>query len=157
MNILLTGATGFLGRRIAVLLKKTIEESDKIVLLTSAKIRGYLCIYHKNYSYTVEDFLEVGIDHIDIVIHVGWFCAKSNNDIMDIEKNFSPVVNTNYLLSHLPNIPSKLIFCSSCNIYGGTGTFDIYKKGKVIDEESQICLVDQYATAKYVTELFMKN
>ncbi len=157
MNILLTGATGFLGSRVAALLKESMKPDDRLILLVSREIDGYECINHRQYRYDVSAFSEIGVDRIDVLVHIGWFCAKCNDDIADVGKNFSSLVNTVYLLSHLPNIPEMVIFISSGGVYGGTGTFDKYEKGEMITEATPIDLANQYAMSKYATELLIKD
>lgn len=95
--------------------------------------------------------------HVDIVIHAGWFVAKNPSERMDMGKNFSPLVNTHYLLSHLPNIPERIIFCSSTDVYGGTGTDEVFENGEVVNERSPISLVTLYGLAKYNTELLVSD
>lgn len=69
MNILLTGAGGFVGGRLARLLK---EKRDlHLILLTSKPIEGFQCVEHKGYSFKAKDLFVDGIDHYDIVIHGG--------------------------------------------------------------------------------------
>lgn len=156
-TILLTGATGFLGSRLAELMKTEYKNSTDIILLTSTHMEGYTCILHKGYTYQTMDFKLGGVSHIDIVIHVGWFVAKNSTEKMEVAKNVSPLVNTYYLLNHLPNIPEKVIFCSSTDVYGGTGTDEIYKRGRSIDEESPVSLVTLYGLVKYNTELLVSD
>lgn len=156
-NILITGATGFLGSRLADLMKAEYKDKANIILLTSRKIDGHVCILHQEYGYQTAAFESGGVSHVDIVIHAGWFVAKKPTEKTDMIKNFSPLVNTHYLLNHLPNIPKKIIFCSSTDVYGGTGTEQAYEKGCMLNEESPISLVTLYGLAKYNTELLVSD
>lgn len=55
-TILLTGASGFLGSRLALMLKKHYRDEANIVLLTSKEVEGYKCIIHKNFAYGEKEF-----------------------------------------------------------------------------------------------------
>lgn len=156
-TILLTGATGFLGSRLAELIKNEYADRYEPVLLTSKEILGYRCILHRDYGYSATDFIDGGVFHVDIVIHVGWFVAKNHSDRSDVAKNFSPLENTWHLLTNLPNIPEQVIFCSSTDVYGGTGTDEVYKKGGLINEKSPVNLVTLYGLSKYNTELLVRD
>ena len=61
MNILITGATGFVGSRMIQMKSQLFGKSDRLILLTSREIEGFDCILHKNYKFQKDDFLRKGI------------------------------------------------------------------------------------------------
>jgi nucleoside-diphosphate-sugar epimerase len=119
MNILITGATGFIGRN----LLKSFESNSKyknyeIVLLTSQKIIGYKCVMHNDYTFSKEDFNKIGINKIDILIHLGAFTPKDSLNANRVKESIANIVNTEYLLKNLPSIPKKIIYTSTIDVYG---------------------------------------
>ena len=119
MNILITGANGFIGRKLLeVICNNTSYRTYNIVLLTSKEMLGYTSIIHNNYSFEKADFLRKGIQYIDVLIHLGAFTPKSTSESNQIEGCISNIINTEYLLNNLPSIPKKIIFLSTLDVYG---------------------------------------
>lgn len=117
-TLLITGATGFIGKNILEYIESNFENKFKVVLLSSNSDPEHTTILHNNYTFRRADFQEKGIEIIDIVLHIGAFTPKSGSEANDIEKSNSNIVNTKYLLDNLPNVPSKFIFLSSIDVYG---------------------------------------
>lgn len=115
-NVLLTGASGFIGRRMVSMLSKNKEY--KLILLTSAPVSGHTYINHKNYTFTKEDFISEGITQIDIVIHLGAFSPSNREEMNQVKGNLDNINNTYTLLNSLPNNPERFIYCSSVCVYG---------------------------------------
>lgn len=119
-NILLTGASGFVGRTLINFLEK---EECNIILLTSKENSNehleHTCICHNDYNFTKDIFFEAGINKIDIVIHLGAFTPKGHKEMNNVDGNLSTIVNTKALLKNLPNYPDKFIYCSTVSVYGG--------------------------------------
>lgn len=150
MNILITGASGFVGK---TLLRKIASNSlfsnAKIVLLTGEKIDGYTCILHKNYTFEKSDFAKAGIDKIDVVIHLGSAVPRTRDDyrIENGYKFMTNVRNTVHLYENLPNIPEKFVFISS---------IDVYKNdGEVISEQTPLTSETLYAASKIMCEQYL--
>ena len=150
MNILITGASGFVGK---TLLRKIASNSlfsnAKIVLLTGEKIDGYTCILHKNYTFEKSDFAKAGVDKIDVVIHLGSAVPRTRDDyrIENGYKFMTNVRNTVHLYENLPNIPEKFVFISS---------IDVYKNdGEVISEQTPLTSDTLYAAAKIMCEQYL--
>ena len=150
MNILITGASGFVGK---TLLRKIASNSlfsnAKIVLLTGEKIDGYTCILHKNYTFEKSDFAKDGVDKIDIVIHLGSAVPRTRDDyrIENGYKFMTNVRNTVHLYENLPNIPEKFVFISS---------IDVYKNdGEVISEQTPLTSDTLYAASKIMCEQYL--
>lgn len=145
MNILITGASGFIGSN----LLKTIKHdpkyiNDKVILLASRELKGYLCVNHNSYTFTKEDFDNKGISEIDVVIHLGAFTPKTSKEVNDAERSISNIVNTEYLLQNFPNLPQKFIFLSTIDVYGMTTG--------VISEESVTAPTTLYGHSKLFAE-----
>lgn len=96
MNILLTGAGGFVGGRLAEILNNMDDVS--VVLLTSRMKNGYRCVEHKGYKFSTLDLLMDDIDHFDAVIHAGAYAPKVAGS-EDVAMNFASLRNTQYLLT----------------------------------------------------------
>ncbi len=150
MNILITGASGFVGK---TLLRKIVSNSlfsnAKIVLLTGEKIDGYTCVLHKNYTFEKSDFAKAGIDKIDVVIHLGSAVPRTRDDyrIENGYKFMTNVRNTVHLYENLPNIPEKFVFISS---------IDVYKNdGEVISEQTPLTSDTLYAASKIMCEQYL--
>ena len=83
MNILITGASGFVGK---TLLRKIASNplfsNVEIVLLTGEKIDGYTCVLHKNYTFERSDFAKAGVDKIDVVIHLGAAAPRTRSEYL---------------------------------------------------------------------------
>lgn len=118
MNILVTGASGFLGRNLLRFLKENkIDKKHQVYLLTSVKISGFKCILHNNYTFSRDVFSSQGLFTIDVLIHIGAFTPKNPAEFDNINKTTDSVVTTCYLLNNLPGVPKKLIYISSVSVY----------------------------------------
>lgn len=157
MNILLTGATGFIGSNFLLYLKKN-NCKDTFVLLTSERIDGYKCVLHKDYEFSVNDFYEAGIEKIDAVILLGAYVEKSRNEPEQTRKHLSSINNVDYLLHHLPNIPKKVIYCSSIAVYGFDSTISYRPETNILyDEETPTNPIRTYALSKLLGERLVEE
>ena len=154
MNILITGATGFVGK---TLLRKIAEESDfakdNIILLSGTNIDGYVCINHNGYTFTKQDFINKGIDGVDVVIHLGSAVPRTKADYLP-ENEFKFIMNvrnTIHLYENLPSVPQKVIYISSVDVYQG-----IYQSnGNIISEETPLAADTMYAASKIMCEKYL--
>lgn len=118
MNILVTGGTGFIGSHLLKLAKRRAENNDWTILaLSSREIDGVPCVLHQNYTFKKEDFYTQGIEHIDAVIHLGGFSPRGRSEMGLRDRYLESIKNTDYLLEHLPNVPSRFIYCSTISVY----------------------------------------
>jgi len=119
MNILITGATGFIGMNLLEVFKNNPKyKNDEIVLLTSREVSGYKCVMHNNYSFNKEDFYKKGINKINTIIHLGAFTPKDSKETNKIKYSISNIVNTEYLCNNIPSIPQRVIYTSTIDVYG---------------------------------------
>lgn len=150
MNVLITGATGFIGHRFAEMSSEILEQGDEIILLTSRKIEGYKCILHKDYTFTMEDFISAGITKVDKIVHLGHFLAETHKDDMEVLGNILSIQNTIHLVKHLPNVPDTFVYCSSMAVYGT-------HREELIEETSGTSPENAYALSKIMTEMFLEE
>lgn len=119
MNILITGATGFIGRNLLQVIEtNSAYKNNEVILLTSKEIVGYKCIIHNNYTFSKYDFMEKGINEIDIVIHIGAYTPKTSLEANKVKESVLNIANTECLLDSLPSIPKKVIYLSTIDVYG---------------------------------------
>ena len=85
-----------------------------------------------------------------MIILLGAYVEKSKNDPGLVKKHLSSINNIDYLLNHLPNVPQKLVYCSSIAVYGFQQT-----KPMLYDESSMLNATTPYALSKCMGELFV--
>jgi UDP-glucose 4-epimerase len=150
LNILITGASGFVGSRLISLSKDLFWGSDHLILLTSRQIEGYTCIIHNQYNYTKDDFIRAGVDRIDVVIHIGHFIAQLHPDESVTLGNLSSVNNTMRLIESLPSKPQCFVFCSSMDVYG-------IHRTELVDESAKPIPENPYAVSKLMIEMYLQE
>lgn len=150
MNILITGATGFVGSRMLQMQTQLFDKSDRLILLTSKEIDGFDCILHKNYKYIKEDFLKKDICQIDCVIYLGHFLQELHPEISPTEGNISSINNIIHLIKNIPNSPKTFVYCSSMAVYGE-------HRNDFVDENSELHIENAYAASKYIIELYLRE
>ncbi|MBQ6515643.1 NAD(P)-dependent oxidoreductase [bacterium] len=151
MNILITGATGFVGTAFLQYINdNNLFSADNVILLTSKEISGYKCILHKNYTFTKNDFYENNINKVDIVFHLGASVPKTRKEFgVDYTEKFaSNLLNTAHLLENLPSIPKKFIFISSVSVY---------QDKPEINEDTEIQVTDMYGASKLMCEAYLEK
>ena len=151
MNILITGASGFLGLNFLNYIKENnLFKNDEILLLSSKEIDGYNCLLHNNYTFNKEDFKKNCFSKIDVLFHLGASTPKSRDEFkIDYAYKFAlNVKNTIHLYENLPNIPEKIVFISSVSVY---------KDAPVIDENTEISTSDMYGASKIMCEKYLET
>lgn len=146
MTVLITGASGFIGKALLKHMEdnKFNEEHD-IILYSAKDNNNYRCINHKGYIATKNDFIENGIEHIDVLIHMGASVPKRSVEF-GVENTFKfsqNVTNTEWLLRHLPSVPNKIVFIS---------TVSVYENVEKIDERTAYQISDMYGASKLMCE-----
>ena len=146
MNILITGATGFIGSRV---LKKIINECSKDNLVAlSSKFLNIKTILHNNYNFDENYLLNNCCNDIDTIIHIGAFIPKTSSDVNNINNCASNISSTLKLInSKLPRL-KRFIFISTIDVYSE----DSY----VVSESSEIKPVSLYGWSKLYCEEMIK-
>jgi UDP-glucose 4-epimerase len=146
MSILITGASGFVGRRLLKQLDQENIDRDDIILLTGAPIEGYRCIDHDHYRYTPE--MLAGYT-VDTVVHLGAATPKGKGRI-GADRFAENVAATLRLLESLPNTPSRFLFGSSTSIYSPM-------PGEKVTEQTARTTTDPYGVSKLLCEMLLTD
>ena len=144
-NVLITGATGFLGRHLMQLL-----DSNKydIAILSQDKQRAQKILFNyavKFYDYSDIDKSEYSFGNIDILIHLGF--KRSEHDYQEIADSLKTTSNI-FNLALLHQVPA-IINISSQSVYG-------LDKPPLWREECKASPENPYAQAKYASELMLR-
>ncbi len=145
MNILLTGASGFIGSHILTRLIE-IFGKDSIVVLTSKKIPNVNCAVYNSYKeFRLDKDFFSDITHI---IHAGSFTPKDLKSANDIEACCSNIEYLKELLSF------KLI---NLTRFINLSTLDVYAPNtEILSEESMINPISLYGASKLYCEEMVK-
>jgi UDP-glucose 4-epimerase len=150
MNILLTGAAGFVGSNI---FNELNDGMNKITVIDNLKT-GYIEnlpeeVNFINMDCSDEKLLDFN-EKYDCIIHVAGQASKegSFNDVFyDLNSNAK---STLVLLEYAKKIKCKrFIFISTVCVYGGTSNPGIYS------EDSEICYDTFYSIHKYTSEKYL--
>lgn len=145
--ILLTGASGFIGKHLLVLLIEKFGE-ENVVCLTSKPILECNYLLHNNYQFENDFFIKNGYKNIEIIIHAGAFTPKNGSEANNVELSNSNILNTSSLLNAtLPNL-KKFIYLS---------TLDIYDNESIISEKSLEKPISLYGHSKLYSEKMIEN
>lgn len=140
--ILLTGASGFIGKH---LLSKLIEiyGRENIVALTSKPIADCKYILNKDYNFDDDYIRRCGFENIETIIHAGAYTPKASSEGNHIIACNSNITATGRLLtSNLPKIKNFIFF----------STLDVYGYGNLITEETQLLPASLYGHSKLYCE-----
>jgi nucleoside-diphosphate-sugar epimerase len=143
MNIILTGASGFLGKNIYSCLSKT---HNLITLGRSKKDDIYFDFI--NYSHIELNSRQ----NIDLLIHCAGSVSNSSYNDSELDKNFN-IYGTSNLLKLLDNnkiLPKSIIYISSVAVYG-------VEKGELINEDSPLLAKEIYGLSKIKAEQIIKS
>lgn len=141
MNILLTGATGFIGSAVAKALKNSSEHS--VTALSSRNIDGIQTVLHNGYNFDKKFLASQGCEGLNALVHLGAFIPKSSATADDLGMSFSNIANTKTLLeSELPNL-RRIVYIS---------TIDVYTSNDVITEATVPNPVSLYGQSKLYCE-----
>ena len=158
MNVLVTGASGFIGSRLVEIIRET-NRDWRIIALTSREIEGTIWINHNDFSYTKKSFLDRGVERVDAVLHLGGFVPRSKIDRDSGYKNHSTIGNTIRLIENLPSLPGHFVYLSSSSVYGEDDGREMYCAGKYqeYNEDSMRNPASLYAAAKLFCEAIVRE
>ncbi len=140
-TILVTGAGGFIGRRVAARLREAGNARILSLERSSVALEALDRAYWRG----------LRADTIDVVFHLGAYTPKdaASADLID------PIVASNVngtaaLLASLPSTPRHLLFASS---------LDVYKRviGRTIDETSEVGPATLYGASKLFGEELVRS
>lgn len=140
MKILVTGASGFLGKSI-------VEELEKENLVFSLSRNS------KNYKISLEKEVPIFKEEFEIVIHsAGKAHSIAKTEIQKKEFYQVNVAGTKNLLTGLEKIvlPKQFVFISSVSVYG-------QEKGNNINESHFLKAKDPYGLSKIEAEKLIEN
>jgi len=154
MNILITGATGFIGSHLVERLIK--EKKHKLIIIKrkTSNIWRIKEFIDKCLVYDYEDFVDLENifkeNKIDLIIHLAAKYVKQENDMNEINE----MINTNI------SFPCTLLYYSyryGVKYFINTGTCFEYKLGnKKIDEKQEYKPFNFYASTKLAFEEILR-
>lgn len=140
MNILITGAGGFVGSR---LLAKAVQVFgyENVLALTSKEISGYKCIVAENQDLSALD--NQVFSQVDVLIHAGAFTPKNAKEANNLRSCNQNVTFTESLLNFQFDKLKKILY---------TSTLDVYAESKCISESTATNPSTLYGASKLYCE-----
>jgi UDP-glucose 4-epimerase len=154
MNVLITGATGFVGRNLLKVIEaESMRKQHRFLLLSSARHERWDVLVDRReqgcYSFTVDDVRACGFPHIDGVIHAGAFTPKRGTDANDVDGAVANIINTDYLAKQFGNMLRRFVFAS---------TLDVYELSpRAITEETRCAPTGLYGKSKLFCEAMLAS
>jgi len=146
MLILLTGATGFIGRHVLTALLEKYG-SQSVMVLSSKKITNVNCkIYASTRDFGIEQNAFNKVTHI---IHAGAFTPKSSRSRNEISACFSNIEYTKNLLSYKFDALVRVVNISAVDVYGNSDA--------KLSENSLIAPESLYGSSKLYCEQMIKS
>lgn len=147
MKILITGASGFIGKCV---IDRLMNEYDiQIVTLTKKHNSGVTTLMLNDYSFDEDYFINEGHQDIEVILHMGAFTPKNQNEANDIIGCNSNIKNTEKLLSaNFPNL-KKIIYTSTIDVYG-------YNE-ELINEYTEVNPISLYGHSKLYCEKMIEQ
>ncbi len=145
-TILITGPSGFIGRN---LLQAINADKYQVVVLSKSNISAFKCARLKQYKLDLDTLNAAGIDHVDVVIHLGAFTPKTPDQIDNLLLSNQNITFTQQLVEALPNRPEKFIFTSTVDVYDS--------RLDLIDESSPTNPSGMYGWSKLYCEKFLEK
>lgn len=145
--ILLTGASGFIGKHLLLLLVKKYGKSN-VIALTSRPIDECTYLLHNNFQFDPDFLINHGYTNIKTIIHAGAFTPKNGSQANDVNLSNSNIYSTEKLLSlTLPHI-QNFIFLS---------TLDVYDNAEIISESTSEKPISLYGFSKLYCEKMVEQ
>ena len=144
MKVLIVGGAGYVGGGIVDLLSKENEVTvyDSLIYENS---------YRKNVDFIfgdIRDYKKINniLDQYDAVI---WLAALVGDGACAINPALTHVINSETVKNLAKNFKGKIIFLSTCSVYGA-------QEG-VLDESSEVNPLSEYASSKLIAEKYLAD
>jgi nucleoside-diphosphate-sugar epimerase len=116
--ILLTGASGFIGKHLLPSLVKKFGK-ENVLALTSEPTNECRFLLHDHYKFGKDHFVNAGFaGSIHTIIHAGAFTPKEHSQANDMAACSSNIYNTERLLNAELPLLNKFIYLSTLDEYG---------------------------------------
>ncbi|MBP5493839.1 MAG: NAD(P)-dependent oxidoreductase [Lachnospiraceae bacterium] len=150
MSILITGTSGFVGKRVIEQLRARYNDED-IITFSSSPINGIKNIYSNNYVFDSDYLVNSGCEDVETLVHIGAFTPKSGSEANDINKSSSNIENTGRLLEALAKTKSlkRIVYLSTLDVYESTDD--------IISENTPVGPQTMYGWSKLYCEEMVKT
>lgn len=148
-TVLVTGAGGFIGSHLVQRLSKV--DGIQLLLLSRRQRQSF----QKNVTWlqgalsdlTSEYWRMHGVNHIDMIFHLGGFIPKITSDVNNVDRVFEDnLEGTRTLLEGLPLGVERMVYSSTVDVYAPP--FD----GEVLTEKSTVDPAGLYGASKLFCE-----
>ena len=150
MSILITGTSGFVGKRVIEQMRMCYSNED-IVTFSSSPTDGIKNVDSKNYDIDCNYLINSGCEEIETLIHIGAFTPKSGSEANDIKRSSSNIENTRRLLEALAQTKSlkRIVYLSTLDVYKSTDD--------IISENTPVGPQTMYGWSKLYCEEMVKT
>lgn len=145
--ILLTGASGFIGKHLLLQLIKKYGKSN-VIALTSRPIDECNYILHNNFQFDPDFLINHGYINIKTIIHAGAFTPKNGSQANDVNLSNSNIYSTEKLLNLTLPYVRNFIFLS---------TLDVYDNAEIISENTSEKPISLYGFSKLYCEKMVEQ
>lgn len=149
MKILLTGATGFIGKYVVEILEKKYSK-ENLIILSSKNVPGIKSIPALDYHFNKEYLKEEGCEDAEVLIHMGAYIPKAQNEANQISLTTQNIFSTQKLLDACDDLLiKKVIFISSVDVYENSE--------EIYTEQTLVSPATMYGWSKIYCEQMIKN